>query len=101
MGRSSTVTRISGPERRKRILDAAAEEFAARGYHATSVGQIAEAAGITKPVVYDHFASKRELFVELMESAREQLSARAAEAMSGDAPLEERLRVGVTAFFVY
>src|ERR671911_2012282 len=97
----STSTRITGPQRRKRILAAAAEAFAERGYHAASVGQVAEAAGITKPVVYDHFPSKRELFVELMASAREELTSRGFEAMGGDAPLEQRLRAGVNAFFAY
>jgi AcrR family transcriptional regulator len=96
-----TSTRITGPERRARILEAAAEAFAERGYHATSVGQVAGAAGITKPVVYDHFPSKRELFVELMETARDELTSRGIEAMSGDAPLEERLRAAILAFFVY
>jgi AcrR family transcriptional regulator len=96
-----TSTRITGPERRERILDAAAEAFAERGYHATSVGQVARAAGITKPVVYDHFPSKRELFVELMETAREELTSRGIEAMSGDAPLEDRLRAAIVAFFAY
>jgi AcrR family transcriptional regulator len=98
---TATATRLSRSERRERILAAAAEAFAARGYHAASVGQIADAAGITKPVVYDHFASKGELFVELMESAREELTTRGFEAMSGGSPLEERLRAGVTAFFAY
>jgi AcrR family transcriptional regulator len=97
----STPTRITGSERRERILDAAAEAFAERGYHATSVGQVARAAGITKPVVYDHFSSKRELFVELMETAREELTSRGIEAMSGDAPLEDRLRAAIVAFFGY
>jgi AcrR family transcriptional regulator len=93
--------RIRGPERRKRILDAAAEGFATRGYHATSVGQIAEAAGITKPVIYDHFASKRDLFVALLEQAREELLALGVEAMRADAPTEERVRSAVEAFFSY
>jgi len=101
MATARTTTRLSGPQRRERILAAAAEAFAARGYHAASVGDVAKAAGITKPVVYDHFASKRELFVELMETAREQLTSRGIEAMSGDAPLEVRLGAAITAFFAY
>jgi AcrR family transcriptional regulator len=101
MATGATTTRLTGSERRERILAAAAEAFAERGYHAASVGQVADAAGITKPVVYDHFPSKHELFVELMETAREELSARGAEAMGEDAPLADRLRAGVTAFFAY
>jgi AcrR family transcriptional regulator len=101
MGTGAATTRLTGVERRARILDSAAEAFAECGYHAASVGQVAEAAGITKPVVYDHFPSKRELFVELMESARQELTSRGFEAMTGDAPLEQRLRAGVNAFFAY
>jgi AcrR family transcriptional regulator len=96
-----TTGRIKGPERRKRILDAAAEGFATRGYHATSVGQIAEAAGITKPVIYDHFPSKRDLFVALLEQAREELLALGVEAMRADAPPKKRVRSAVEAFFSY
>jgi AcrR family transcriptional regulator len=93
--------RIKGAERRRRILDAAAEGFAARGYHATSVGQIAEAAGISKPVIYDHFPSKRDLFVALLEQAREELLALGVEAMRAGAPPEKRVRSAVDAFFSY
>ena len=92
---------MTGVQRRRRILDVAADLFAARGYHSTSVGEIAAAAGITKPVLYDHFTSKRRLFVELMESIRDDLTSRGAAAMSEDAPLETRVFAAVEAFFVY
>jgi AcrR family transcriptional regulator len=95
------VVRISGAERRQRILDVATDAFAERGYHATSVGEIAATAGITKPVLYDHFDSKQGLFVELMEKARDELTARGAEAMSREAPVEQRVRSAVDAFFAY
>lgn len=96
-----TGPRLSGAERRRRILDAAVEAFAERGYEATSVAEIAAAAGITKPVLYDHFSSKRDLFVELMERARDELTLRGAEAMAADAPLEERVRTAVDAFYAF
>ena len=92
---------MTGAQRRQRILDVAAELFAARGYHSTSVGEIAAAAGITKPVLYDHFASKQQLFVELMESIRDELTSRGAAAMSADADIEARVRAAVEAFFDY
>src|SRR5918995_6995571 len=101
MGSGVAAKRITGPGRRRRILDAAAEAFAARGYHATAVGQVAEAAGITKPVVYDHFRSKRELFVELLENTRDELLARGTEALGGDAPPVDRIRAAIDAFFAY
>jgi AcrR family transcriptional regulator len=93
--------RLSAPERRRRILDAAVEAFAERGYHGTSVGEIATAAGITKPVLYDHFRSKEELFVEAMEGVRGQLLARGAEAMSEHADREAGIRAAVDSFFAY
>ena len=92
---------MTGAQRRRRILDVAADLFAARGYHSTSVGEIAAAAGITKPVLYDHFASKRQLFVELMESIRDELTSRGAAAMSADAPIDVRIRAAIEAFFDY
>ena len=92
---------MTGAQRRRRILDVAADLFAARGYHSTSVGEIAAAAGITKPVLYDHFTSKRRLFVELMESIRDELTSRGAAAMSADAPIEVRIRAAIEAFFDY
>jgi len=96
-----TRARMTGSERRDHILEVAVEAFAARGYDATSVGDIAAAAGITKPVLYDHFASKHDLFVALMETIRDELTARGAAAMSADAPLEARIRTAVEAFFAY
>jgi AcrR family transcriptional regulator len=96
-----TTARLSAPERRERILSAAAAAFAARGYDGASVGEIAAGAGITKPVLYDHFASKRRLFVEVMERARDDLVRRGAVAMAADAPLEHRVRTAVGEFFAY
>jgi AcrR family transcriptional regulator len=101
MHAAAATGRISGPERRRRILDAAAEAFADRGYHTTSVGEVADAAGITKPVIYDHFPSKRDLFVAVLEQAREELISLGVEAMGTDAPAEERVRSAIEAFFSY
>ena len=93
--------RLRGAERRALILDVAAELFAAQGFHETSVGEIAAAAGISKIVLYDHFASKEELFLELTRSARDGLLARGQIQMAGAGPLEERLRAAVETFFAY
>jgi AcrR family transcriptional regulator len=99
--KTQTATRLSAPERRQRILDAAAQAFAARGYDAASVGEIASAAGITKPVLYDHFPSKQRLFVEVIEQARDELVGRGAVAMEADEPLERRIRAAVAEFFAW
>jgi AcrR family transcriptional regulator len=62
---------------------------------------LAEAAGVTKPVLYDHFASKRDLFVELISAISGEMTSRTAKAMSADAPAETRIRNAFDAFFRY
>jgi AcrR family transcriptional regulator len=61
------AVRLPAPERRRQLLDVALEAFSARGFHPTSMHEIAEAAGVTKPVLYQHFSSKRELYLELLD----------------------------------
>jgi len=93
--------RISGPERRERIEAESARLFAERGYQATSVEEIAAAAGVSRAVVYDHFASKRDLHEHLLRrQGRGLLEAVAARAAGAVEP-EERFRLGATAFFEY
>jgi AcrR family transcriptional regulator len=93
--------RLKAPERRARILEAAEQAFAARGYHSTSMDDIAAAAGITKPVLYDHFSSKLDLYTRLTEAIRDELTERGAAAMAADAPPAQRIRTGVEAFFAF
>jgi AcrR family transcriptional regulator len=65
MGRIAGVT---AAETRARLLDAAAEVFAARGYEGTRVADIARAAGVSNGALYTHFASKAELLVESLRT---------------------------------
>ncbi len=95
------AARQTGPQRRQTILDAAAAAFAARGYHATTMREIAVAAGVTKPVLYDHFASKQQLYIALIERARDELTARGASAMRRDAPAAARVQAAIESFFSY
>lgn len=59
--------RLPADERRRQLLDIAAELFAERGYARTTTAELAKAAGVTEPVIYRHFDSKRDLFVALIE----------------------------------
>ncbi len=61
------MTQQRGEETRSRILDAAGELFAQRGYDATSVSDICERAGVTKGGFYHHFSSKEVIFLELRD----------------------------------
>jgi len=93
------TARQTGPERRRTILAAAAEVFAARGYSAASMREIAAAAGITKPVLYDHFRAKDDLYLRLIEAARDELIAGSAAAMQLDAAAADRVRTAIERFF--
>ena len=59
--------RLPAAARREQLVATALEMFAQQGFHATSMNDVAEAAGVTKPVLYQHFASKRQLYLELLE----------------------------------
>jgi AcrR family transcriptional regulator len=72
--------RMPADQRRQQLFEVARERFAQQGFHATSMDEIAEAAGVTKPVLYQHFPSKRALYVELLEETGRQLLSTLAEA---------------------
>jgi AcrR family transcriptional regulator len=91
--------RMSAGERREIILQKAKEAFAARGYASTSLDDVAAAAGVTKPVVYDHFTSKRELYFALMRQLRDQLVSGATHELAADAPPAERFKAAIGSFF--
>jgi AcrR family transcriptional regulator len=72
-----------GPERRRPlILDVALELFLERGYKRTSMDAVASAAGVTKPVVYDCFASKAELFGALLDREEQRMLAQFSAALT-------------------
>jgi len=88
--------RLSAPARREQLLQVALTVFAEKGFHATSMNDIADAAGVTKPVLYQHFDSKRELYLALLDEcgARlvEALSKATSEATDGKSQTENGFR---------
>src|SRR5205085_512733 len=90
--------RLTAEARREAILDAALEVFAQRGYNGSSIDEIAQTAGISKALIYEHFPSKRDLHVSLLESHVQEIFKRLAEAAATSDPGEVRLRAGVDAF---
>jgi AcrR family transcriptional regulator len=78
-------SRLSAPARREQILDVALEVFGRAGYHGASMNDVADAAGVTKPVLYQHFDSKRELFRALLEEVGNRMLSAIAKA-TADAP---------------
>lgn len=84
MAATATRKRLSERERRKVILDAATQVVAERGAEAASISEIAERAGITRPIVYDHFPTKQDIILTLIEHHHATLmSALAQVATSG------------------
>ena len=75
-GPEPVARRLPADQRREQLLDVALRLFAGRGFAATTMDDIAGAAGVTKPLLYQHFASKRALYLELVDSvARDMLVA--------------------------
>lgn len=94
--------RLPGHERRVLILDAALRTFAANGYDGAAMDEIAAAAGISKAVVYDHVASKRELYTQLLNAIRDDIEHAVGEALRPlDADGEDRVLAAVGAIYRY
>jgi AcrR family transcriptional regulator len=69
------LTRLSGPERRAAVVQTACRVFAKSSYHGSTTAQIARETGVTEPVLYRHFASKRELYIACLDSVWQQVRA--------------------------
>jgi AcrR family transcriptional regulator len=91
--------RLPADQRRLQLLEVARNRFAVQGFHATSMDEIAEAAGVTKPVLYQHFPSKRALYVELLDDTGRELLAKLDEATSRAMTGRERVEEGFRAYF--
>ena len=98
-----TVSDVAaGDERRERILEVALQAFAKSGYHDTSMNDVAEKLGVTKPVLYQHFDSKRALYLELLDHVGQDLVRHVTNqaASAGDDGREKTLR-GMVAYFTW
>jgi len=86
-------------ERRRQLLDVALHSFAQRGFHDTSMNDVAEAAGVTKPVLYQHFASKKALYRELVDDLGAGLEGAIVAAVAeADGP-RQQVEAGFRAYF--
>lgn len=91
---------MSAEERRVRILDAAVEVFAEHGYAAATMADIATRAGVVPSVIYDHFGSKRELHITLLQLHAAQLRDRTLRRLEG-ASVEEMVRASISSYFAF
>ena len=91
--------RLTATARREQILDVALEVFGRAGYHGASMNDVADAAGVTKPVLYQHFDSKRALFRALLEEVGNRLLSAIAKATANAPDGKSQTQRGFQAYF--
>lgn len=96
---SAGSSRLSAADRREQLLAVALKVFAQHGYHSTSMNDIADAAGVTKPVLYQHFASKRALYTATLEAVGESMIAALSSATAASPSGKEQTAAGMVAYF--
>ncbi|PZM97003.1 MAG: TetR family transcriptional regulator [Actinobacteria bacterium] len=93
------TARLPRSARRKQLLAAAQEVFVAQGYHAAAMDDIAERAGVSKPVLYQHFPGKLELYLALLDTHCDAIVERVRAAMAATTDNKERVKGAVQAYF--
>lgn len=91
--------RLPRQARRRQLLGAAREVFVAQGYHAAAMDEIAVRAGVSKPVLYQHFPSKLELYLALLDEHTRELGDRVREALESTDDNHVRVSQSVQAYF--
>lgn len=93
--------RLRAPARRARIVGAALDAFASGGFSGTGMAQIADAAGVTRAVLYDHFPSKKALFLGVLHEQNATFLGHVGASITGDGPPEQRMRATMDAVFSF
>jgi AcrR family transcriptional regulator len=101
MAMTTARKRLPSEERRATIVEAAGRLFGERGYDSTRLDDIAAAAGVTKPIVYRHFDTKRALYIALLERHRDDLASFAAMIDAEEGTRDERLRAVLEVWLTY
>src|ERR1700758_1533390 len=91
--------RLTAEQRRQQLFAVALELFAQRGYRPTTMDDIASAAGVTKPLLYQHFASQRALYLELVDSVGPALLMAINTAVSRASGPRQQVEAGFAAYF--
>src|SRR5690349_5561745 len=92
-------TRLPRSARRKQLLGAAHEVFVAQGYHAAAMDDIADAAGVSKPVLYQHFPGKLDLYLALLDQHTETMVAAVRTARDATTDNKQRVADTIEAYF--
>ncbi len=98
---AGATPRLSRSDRRAQLLAAAKRTFVSQGYHAAAMDDIADRAGVSKPVLYQHFPSKLELYLALLGESADDLVRLVEEALHGTTDNDERVHRAVGAYFSF
>lgn len=98
-GTTNRLGRLPRSARRAQLLAAAQQVFVQQGYHAAAMDDIADGAGVSKPVLYQHFSSKLELYLALLDRTTEQLVRRVREALAETPENKLRVQHAINAYF--
>ena len=93
--------RLPRHERRRQLLDAALEVFVSQGYHAAAMDEIAERAGVSKPVLYQHFPGKLDLYLALLDQSVDELVETVRAALRSTTDNKQRVAATFSAYFGY
>src|SRR6187401_2294504 len=93
--------RLPRSARRQQLLAAAQEVFVAQGYHAAAMDEIAERAGVSKPVLYQHFPGKLDLYLALLDASCDTIIDNCRVALSATQDNKLRVQATIEAFFEY
>jgi AcrR family transcriptional regulator len=91
--------RLPADRRRRQLLEVALKVFADRGFNATTMDDIAEHAGVTKPLLYQHFDSKRALYLELVDSVAHSMLEAIEKAVAVAQGPRQQVESGFAAYF--
>ena len=98
---SGKGVRLPRRARRTQLLSAALEVFVAQGYHAAAMDDIAERAGVSKPVLYQHFPGKLDLYLALLDESCDTIISSAARALESTDDNKLRVTAAMHAFYAY
>jgi AcrR family transcriptional regulator len=98
---SARGVRLPRVARRAQLLQAAHDVFVANGYHAAAMDEIAVRAGVSKPVLYQHFPGKLDLYLALLDQSAEVLLRRVHDALRSTEDNKERVTATMTAYFAF
>ena len=90
--------RLKAPQRREQLIEVATKLFAKLGYEATTTASIAEAAGVTEPILYRHFKNKQDLFVAITRTVSEQTLSNWNKLIKQGADPAEQIRLVASEF---